>query len=125
MDEHLDAEKAGAEPETGLPPVQRPSPQSEIALVINAVADRVDPILKLFTAWMERSLQASEAAARHHRRMAWLASGVVLFVVVVAAIMTAMDKVDGSTFTFLLGLVVGYVLTFIKESISSGKRADE
>jgi hypothetical protein len=42
----------------------------------------------------------------------------VVLIVLVAGTLTYLDKVDGSTFTFLLGTVVGYVLTFIREWIA-------
>ena len=62
-----------------------------------------------------------EAKARFSLRMSLIACGVVLAIVVVAGTLTFEGKVDGSTFTFLLGLVVGYVLTFIRDSIQPPK----
>lgn len=86
-------------------------------LFINTIADRVDPIVKLLTAWMEQSLKAKQSENRFQAGMAWVAVSVVLVVVSVAGGLTYTGHVDGSTFTFLLGLVVGYVLTFVRDAI--------
>jgi hypothetical protein len=50
--------------------------------------------------------------------MAWAAICVVAVIVGVAAFLTYHGKIDGSTFTFLLGLIVGYVLTFVRDQIT-------
>jgi len=42
----------------------------------------------------------------------------VAFIVLVAGLLTWKGKIDGSTFTFLLGLIVGYVLTFVRDQIT-------
>jgi len=46
---------------------------------------------------------------------------IIVFVIVGAATwVTILGKIDGSTYTFLLGLIVGYILTFIKSAINPG-----
>ncbi len=95
---------------------------TNITEIIEAIAERVDPIIKLLTVWTERAGTAEETRAKYTNRMAWVAVFVVSFVITVAGILTGLEKIDGSTFTFLLGLVVGYVLTFVRESIGAGTR---
>ncbi len=85
--------------------------------LLEMVAEKADPLVKLMTSYAESKLKRTESEARLHTRMAWIAVAVVGLVVITAAGLTYVDKVDGSTFTFLLGLIVGYVLTFIKDSI--------
>ena len=90
--------------------------------IIEVIADKIDPLVKLLTVWTERALSAEEFRAKYRHRMAWVAVVVVSFVIAVAGTLTGLEKIDGSTFAFLLGLVVGYVLTFVKESIGAGTR---
>ena len=89
-----------------------------MAAVVHAIADRVDPVLKLVTGIMERNLKAQESDSKFRVHMAWVAVLIVGVIVGVAAYLTYVDKLDGSTFGFLLGLVVGYVLTFIRDAIT-------
>ena len=89
--------------------------------VIDAIANRSDPIVKLVTTFFERSLKASEARARHGVRMALIAMAVVVVVVATASILTYVGRLEGSTFGFLLGLIIGYVLTFVRDSVNPPK----
>lgn len=85
--------------------------------IIDVIADRVDPLLQLLKAFFEQSISRDRATARLQLRMAWIALVVVFLIVGVSGALTYLDKIDGATFTFLLGLVVGYVLTFIRDTI--------
>lgn len=85
--------------------------------VINIIVEKVDPVLRIITTTAERMLKSKEAEVRFRLRMAWVAVIVVTLIVVTAGILTYTGKVDGSTFGFLLGLIVGYVLTFIRDAI--------
>jgi hypothetical protein len=108
--------------------VKQPDPQTNeehkktnegdsVVKIIHALADRVDPLLELLKAFFERSLKAQQSTARFQIRMVWIALAVVALIVGISALLTYLDKIDGSTFTFLLGLVVGYVLTFVRDTI--------
>ncbi len=101
----------------GPKPPRPPSPPNLID-IINTIADRVEPVLKIVTTIAERYLKAQQSRADHNTKMAWVAVAVVTLVVSVSGFLTYVGKVDGSTFTFLLGLIVGYILTFIRDSIS-------
>ena len=100
------------------PPVAAPETISQI---IYAVADRAEPIIKICERFLQQSLQAQEARARLSIWMSLIAVVIVLFIVAVAGVLTYFGKVGGSTFTFLLGLIVGYVLTFVRDSIQPPK----
>ena len=108
---------SAAVPPTGTPK----NPPETISQIIHAVADRADPLIKIATQLLERAMHAQEAKARFSIRMSLLACGVVLVIVMAAGILTFTGKIGGSTFTFLLGLVVGYILTFIRDSIQPPK----
>lgn len=69
----------------------------------------------------EESRKSKEAENRFKLKMTVIAGGIIVFVVVVAGFMTYKGKLDGSTFGFLLGLVTGYTLTFIRDSIRPPK----
>lgn len=85
--------------------------------IIDAMADRIDPLLQLLTAFFEQSLTRHKAAASYEIRMAWIVLAIVVIIVGVAGMLTYLERIDGATFTFLLGLIVGYVLTFIRDTI--------
>lgn len=102
-------------PETGGSNTKGPEP---LVLIINAIADRAEPLMKILSEVADRKLRAQEAITRFQVRMSWLAVLVVVFIVLSAAVMTYLGKLDGSTFGFLLGTVVGYVLTFIRDAIA-------
>jgi len=105
---------------SGQPGSPQFSQQPDVSLVdvINAIADRAEPAIKLITAVSERSLKAKEAAARFSTRMTIAAVFVVSLIVCVAALLTYVGKLDGASFTFLLGLIVGYLLTFLRDAVT-------
>lgn len=86
--------------------------------LINVIADRANSIITLITGTMDKYQAGQKEEIRYELHMAWAALSLVFFIVGVAAFLTYKGKIDGSTFTFLLGLVVGYVLTFIRNQIS-------
>lgn len=85
--------------------------------VINTLADKVDPLVKLLTAALDRYQRGQDREIRFQTHMAWIALSVVSLIVGVAGLLTYVGKIDGATFTFLLGLIVGYVLTFVRDQI--------
>ncbi len=87
--------------------------------IINVLAEKADPIVKLLSATMDRYQKGQDREVRFQTHMAWVAISVVFFIIGVAGFLTYVGKIDGSTFTFLLGLIVGYVLTFIRDQITS------
>lgn len=97
-------------------PKAQPTPASLVD-IINIIADRVEPVVKIITTIAERSLKANQAEARFRVHMAWIAVLIVAMIVVISGTLTYFGKLDGPTFGFLLGLIVGYVLTFIRDSI--------
>lgn len=101
--------------------VQSPSGTTPNPIIdlITVLAEKADPLVKLVTAAVEKYQKGEERKARFQIHMAWVAVLVVLSIIAVASFLTYVGKIDGSTFTFLLGLIVGYVLTFIRDSIKS------
>jgi len=101
-------------------PTQPPDPHQGPTLVdiVNVIADRAKPIIDLITTTMQERQKGITEELRFQARMAWVAISVVIVVVGVAAFLTLRGKIDGATFTFLLGLIVGYVLTFVRDQIT-------
>ncbi|MFB3917248.1 MAG: hypothetical protein ACE14M_11000 [Terriglobales bacterium] len=107
-------------------PTQTQQPQvqgvqaRQITLVdlIGVLSQNADPVIKLLTATAEKYQNGKEREVRLKINMAWFAIGVVIVIVGVAGFLTYKSKIDGSTFTFLLGLIVGYVLTFVRDQIT-------
>ena len=87
--------------------------------LINLVADKAEPLLKLISTTTDRYQKGQERQIKFQTHMAWVAVSVVFSIIAVSAWLTYVGKIDGSTFTFLLGLIVGYVLTFIRDQIKS------
>ena len=86
--------------------------------VINVFCDRVGPVLEYIKTLFEQYTRREQLLARGRFKMTWVAFFIVALIVIVAGVLTYVDKIDGSTFTFLLGLVVGYTLTFVREAIN-------
>lgn len=102
------------------PPSQASPPgasQPTLADLINVIADRAKPIIDLITTTMQERQKGIKEELRFQVHMAWVAISVVIAIVAVAAVLTYLGKIDGSTFAFLLGLIVGYVLTFVRDQI--------
>ena len=100
-------------------PSQPEQPQKEsLAHLINVLADNVDPLLNVLKTTMENSQKTQEREISFQKYMSGVAIGLVIVIVGVAAFLTYHGKIDGSTFTFLLGLIVGYVLTFVRDQIT-------
>ena len=88
------------------------------ANTIAIIAKHLSPISQLVSNYMEKKIQKNASEAKFSIWMAIIAVFVVFSIIVIAGTLTYLDKIDGATFTFLLGLIVGYVLTFIREAIS-------
>lgn len=85
---------------------------------IEVISKNVEPLSTLITNVAEKYIAIQEREFEFSKTMGIIAVLVVAFVIVSATILTYYGKIDGATFTFLLGLIVGYVLTFVKESIT-------
>jgi|GEM_PF-5057489 hypothetical protein len=92
-------------------------PQPNIVDLLTVLAEKADPFVKLLSTAINGWQEGKKREASLQKHMSWVALTVVLVVVGVSAVLTYVGKVDGSTFTFLLGLIVGYVLTFIRDQI--------
>src|SRR5258708_7414569 len=105
----------------GLPakrePRGRARQETDALDVVSAILDRVQPVITLINTIAERSLTAREAEGRFKIRMAWMGTGLVSASVGAGSVLTYVGKREGSTFGFLLGLVVGYVPTFTRDAI--------
>jgi hypothetical protein len=99
-------------------PKQPIVPQPNLIDLITILAEKADPIVKLLTTTIKGYQDGKEREVRLQKHMSLVALSVVMFVVGVAAVLTYLGKIDGSTFTFLLGLIVGYVLTFVRDQIT-------
>jgi hypothetical protein len=103
-------------PDPPAPAGRTPSPT--LIDIINVLADRVEPVVKLLETSVKSYQHGQEREIRFQSRMSLFAVLLVAFIVLVAGLLTWKGKIDGSTFTFLLGLIVGYVLTFVRDQIT-------
>lgn len=86
--------------------------------LIEVISKNVEPISTLITNISEKYIAIKEREFEFSKTMATIAVIVIALIIVSAAILTYFEKIDGSTFAFLLGLIVGYVLTFVKDTIT-------
>ena len=75
-------------------------------------------LISLVQQYLQNHIQLNNAEIKFSIRMTIIATIIILAIIAVSAFLTLKGKIDGSTFTFLLGLIVGYVLTFIRQSIN-------
>jgi hypothetical protein len=92
--------------------------QPSLTDLVTVLAEKADPLVKLLTATVQGYQTGKEREVRLQKHMAWIAVSVVVLIIVVSGLLTYKGKIDGSTFTFLLGLIVGYVLTFVRDQIT-------
>jgi hypothetical protein len=92
--------------------------QPNLIDILTVIAEKADPIVKLLSTSISGYQQGKEREVKHQRYMALVAVSVVVLIVGVSSFLTYRGKIDGSTFTFLLGLIVGYVLTFVRDQIT-------
>ena len=93
-------------------------PQPNVIDIISVLAEKADPLIKILTAGVEGYQKGAEREVRFQTRMAYVALAIVALIVGVATFLTYRGKIDGSTYTFLLGLIVGYVLTYVRDQIT-------
>lgn len=93
-------------------------PQPNIVDILTTLAEKADPIVKLLSTAINAWQDGRKREASLQKHMSWVAVSIVVLVVGVASVLTYVGKIDGSTFTFLLGLIVGYVLTFLRDQIT-------
>jgi uncharacterized membrane protein len=104
-------------------PPHPPAPQQPPNLVdvINALAEKADPIVKLLTAAIDKYQRGQERKDRFRTLMVCIVVLVTFAVVGIAGFLTYRGKIDGGTFSFLLGLIVGSLLTFIRDQVTEPK----
>lgn len=110
----------GVEPTTSQDQDHQAPPQGEqgasVVDVINVFADRADELIKLAKSWWEQSQETKAADRKYQIRLVRIVAFLVTLMVGVAAWLTYADKVPGSTLSFLLGTIVGYLLTFVQNA---------
>ncbi len=81
---------------------------------VQFLSENFDKLTSLIEDITNRRLQFKKTSFKFSTTMSLIALIIVLIIVGSAGWLTYLEKIDGSTFTFLLGLVVGYALTFIQ-----------
>ena len=80
--------------------------------------NNIGPLVEMGTQYFNSNKDVTSGEHKLVFRMSFMAVLLVCVIIGSASWLTYIGKIDGSTFTFLLGLIVGYVLTFIKEGIN-------
>jgi lipopolysaccharide export LptBFGC system permease protein LptF len=102
-----------------------PSPKSvtrgEFPAFVATLAKHMPRLTAGFETVSKEVARARTARLAFQGRLALAALVVVLAIIATAAWLTHDGKLDGSTFGFLLGVVVGYVLTFVRDAVMPPK----
>lgn len=85
---------------------------------IHILSDNADNLISLIKETADKWLQIRKTTLGFNTKMSLFASLIIIIIVGSAGWLTYEGKIDGSTFTFLLGLIVGYALTFIQNLIN-------
>ena len=85
---------------------------------IHVLSDNADNLISLIKSTADKWLEIKKTTLGFNTKMALFASLIILMIIGSAGWLTYEGKIDGSTFTFLLGLIVGYALTFIQNLIN-------
>lgn len=85
---------------------------------IHVLSDNADNLISLIKNTADKWLEIKKTTLGFNTKMSLFASLIILMIVGSAGWLTYEGKIDGSTFTFLLGLIVGYALTFIQNLIN-------
>jgi uncharacterized membrane protein len=107
-------------------PMRNEPNSPSLDVIIEAIAKNVEPIRLLISELADKWLKIKESEFEFNKKMVEseltfnkkMVDTVVIIVVIIiisASVLTYTDKIEGSTFTFLLGLILGYMLTFVKE----------
>jgi len=88
-----------------------------ILLLVDKLADRAEPLIDMVQSVAKQYKDSRKDRVAFRLHMTYAAIGLVLTIVSIAAGLTYLDKLDGSTFGFLLGLIIGYLLTFVRDAI--------
>ncbi len=102
--------------------------KKEISNIIDSIGKNSEPILKILSqiakdflnyraGEREFEIALEEKAIKFRQKMGYLAIILMIFIVSVSGFLTYVNEIDGATFTFLLGIIVGYMLLFFKESV--------
>jgi hypothetical protein len=115
----MSADKKGGafNPSAAKPPLLNIA-QPNLVDLITILAEKADPIVKLLNTTIQGYQTGKDREVRFRIHMSWVAVSVVVLIVGVSGFLTYRGKIDGSTFTFLLGLILGYVLTFVRDQIT-------
>jgi len=81
------------------------------------ISNLIDKINTTIENVSNQFLKHKKSDIRFSLRMALALTFIISLIVAVTSILTFYEKLDGAALTFLLGLIVGYMLTFIRESI--------
>ena len=95
----------------------RPNAGTDLVTLVDLVTSKMDPLLKMVTTFYERRLTQRESEIKFTKFMALCAAALVIFIVLVCAFLTFYGKLDGSTFGFLIGVVIGSALTFVRDMV--------
>ena len=97
------------------------SPQKHILEILaeneKPLSNLIDSVNKTIENVSTQFLRHKKSDIKFSLRMAFILTFIISLIVIVTSILTFYGKLDGAALTFLLGLIVGYMLTFIREAI--------
>lgn len=86
--------------------------------LMNVISLNFKEIIELGKEYFQHQKGINKSGVRFSLGLSIIAAFIILIIVGAAGFLTYHNKIDGSTFTFLLGTIVGYLITFIQKAIS-------
>lgn len=110
-----DAQEDGAPVEIQRPPAAAPQQQGgeKLSEVLQSVDAHSDGVVKVIQAFGEEVRKTKESHSKDLRHLArWFFGSLAVLVAISGALVFA-DKMSGASFTFLVGTLVGSIITFV------------
>ena len=90
-----------------------------------AIIEFGPPILNLYKEWNQSEMETEKMKMGNRVKLIQMTQEfnfkytrlvivIILSMIVISGVLTGMDKIDGSAFTLLLGIIIGYLISMIK-----------
>lgn len=84
---------------------------------IEVISKNADPLIKLITNLSERYIAVKEGQFKFQTNLSRTVFYILGIMIILSGILVGFNKLNGESFTFLLGLISGYLISIIKISM--------
>lgn len=86
---------------------------------IEAISRNADSLIKLITNLSERYIAIKEGQFKFHINLGIFVFSTIGLMIILSGILVYFNKLNGESFTFLLGLISGYMISIMKISMAA------